>query len=75
MINMRDNTEVKDFIDAKIGYISKELDSDREQIHDPILSQQARGRVVSLCGSSHGCRKPILQLQAMEDTTRDVSVQ
>ena len=46
MINMRDNTEVKDFIDAKIGYISKELDSDREQIHDPILGQQARGRVV-----------------------------
>lgn len=46
MINMRDNTEVKDFIDAKIGYISKELDSDREQMHDPILSQQARGRIV-----------------------------
>ena len=46
MINMRDNTEVKDYIDAKIGYISKELDSDRELIHDPILSQQARGRVV-----------------------------
>ena len=46
MINMRDNTEVKDFIDAKIGYISRELESDKEQIHDPILSQQARGRVV-----------------------------
>ena len=46
MINMRDNTEVKDFIDAKIGYISKEIESDKEQIHDPILSQQARGRKV-----------------------------
>lgn len=46
MINMRDNTEVKDFIDAKIGYISREIESDKEQIGDPILSQQARGRVV-----------------------------
>lgn len=46
MINMRDNTEVKEFIDTKISYIKGKIEEDREQFTDPIFSQQARGRVV-----------------------------
>ena len=46
MINMRDNSEVKEFIDAKITYIKERINEDKAQLQDPILSQQARGRVV-----------------------------
>lgn len=46
MVNFRDNTEVKEYIESKIGYIKTEIESDKQQINDPILSQQARGRVV-----------------------------
>lgn len=46
MVNFRDNTEVKEYIESKIGYIKAEIESDKKQINDPILSQQARGRVV-----------------------------
>jgi len=46
MVNFRDNTEVKEYIESKIGYIKTEIESDKKQINDPILSQHARGRVV-----------------------------
>lgn len=46
MVNMRDNTEVKEFIDSKISYMKTEIESDRKQTTDPILGQQARGRIV-----------------------------
>ena len=45
MINMRDNTEVKEFIAEKISYLENKIAEDREDFNDPILSQQARGRV------------------------------
>ena len=45
MINIKDNSEVKGFIEEKIRYLTSEIDSDKEQYSDPCLSQQARGRV------------------------------
>lgn len=45
MINIKDNSEVKGFIEEKIRYLTSEIESDKEQYRDPCLSQQARGRV------------------------------
>lgn len=44
MINMRDNNEVKEYLDAKISWLESEVASDKAQFNDPYLAQQARGR-------------------------------
>lgn len=45
MINIKDNSEVKSFIQEKITWLESEVESDKAQYSDPVLSQQARGRV------------------------------
>ena len=45
MINMKDNSEVKSFIQEKMTWLENEIQGDKAQYTDPCLSQQARGRV------------------------------
>ena len=45
MINIKDNSDVKGFIEEKIMYLTSEIDSDKAEFDDTVLSQQARGRV------------------------------